>query len=509
MLPLAVFAISLAFGPQIIDLSLQLDDSARQSLRRAPDTDVPATLTYQDAGREQRFAVTVHVKGQKGSARPIDDKPAFKIKLAKGERLLGLQHLTLNNMVQDPTMLREALGYEVYAAAGVAVPRTGYVRLKLDGGDQGLYLNVETIDTRFLDRVFHDSRGALYEAAYGVDLREGDEPQFELDEGADAGRARLTSFIRAVQSPGDGVFYGAAAQVDTASFLSMMAASMLLGDWDNYYSSNNYRIYWNPSTRRWHFIPTGLDQTFAADATTVFGGSGVLFQKCLASDRCTSDYARAVADVSARFERLALQTRMDALLSVIDEPSRLDPKRPYDDAAMRTARDAMRAFIDHQPAKVRASVSCLAEEGGSLSACAGEVIVSAVGDRCVELASKSGGTRGAAVGRCHGGSRQRWHLIRSDGAATIKSAASGECLDLAKGADSGDVRVDHAGCSDSPAQLFALRDTPAGTQLVAKVSGQCLAAGPAAADAKAAPLVHVSCTPDAAQTWRVQRSFLR
>src|SRR5438309_1802919 len=135
MLPALLFAVSLAFGPQVIDLSLQLDDSARQSLRNAPDADVPATMTFNDAGREQSFAVTVHVKGQRGSARPLDDKPAFKIKLRTGQRWLGLERLTLNNMVQDATMLHEAIAYQVYADAGVAVPRTGYVRLKVDGRD--------------------------------------------------------------------------------------------------------------------------------------------------------------------------------------------------------------------------------------------------------------------------------------------------------------------------------------------------------------------------------------
>jgi hypothetical protein len=289
----------------------------------------------------------------------------------------------------------------------------------------------------------------------------------------------------------------------------MMAASVTLADWDNYYSSNNYRIYWNPSTRRWHFIPTGIDQTFGADSTTVFGGSGVLFQKCLASDRCTNDYARAVRDVTDRFERLALQTRMDALLSLIDEPSRVDPKRPYDDATMRTAREAMRTFVDRQPARVRQTVSCLAEEGSSLSACAGEVIVNASGELCVEAASKSGSTRGATVSRCLGGTKQRWHLARSGDAFSIKSAANGECLDLTKGVEGGDGRVDHAACSDTAAQLFALHDGPAGTQLVARLSGQCLTTGPASEDAKAAPLLQVTCGPDTAQTWRIQRSFLR
>jgi hypothetical protein len=508
MFPALLFAISVAFGPRIIDLSLQFDDNARQSLQRAPNHDVPATLTLHHAPGEETFAVTVHVKGQTGSARPIDDKPAFKIKLTNGKRLLGLEHLTLNNMVQDPTMLHEAIGYQVYADAGVAAPSTGYVRLTVDGREQGLYLNVETIDRQFLERVFHDGSGILYEANYGVDLRDGDEGKFELDEGSDPNHAQLRALIAAVHTGGDGVFYGSGAQVDTAGFLSMMAAGALLADWDNYYAANNYRIYWNPATHRWHFIPTGIDQTFNPDTTSVFGAIGVLFQKCLASDRCTNDYAKAVGDVSVRFERLGLATRIDALLSVIEEPSRADSKRPYDDAAMRSAREAMRLFVDAQPGRVRDQVSCL-RHNASVAACAGHVIVSGAGDGCLEVASGHSGRHGAAarVGRCLGGPRQRWHLVATGDAFALKSPGSGECLELAGTDDEGDTHVNHAACNGSATQLFALRPGAGATHLVAKGSGKCLAAAPG--DEQTQVIVERRCAPETAQDWRVQRSIFR
>jgi spore coat protein CotH len=352
MLAPLILSLSIAFGPQVIDLSLRIDDTARHSLESAPETEVPATMTYRDGGAERSYAVTVHVKGQLGSGRSVNDKAAFKIKLAKGERFLGQEHLTLNNMVQDPTMLREALGYQVYEAAGVAVPRTGYVRLMVNGQDYGLYLNVETIDPLFLERRFGDAAGILYEGAYGVDLREKDVEKFQLHEGSDPDHAQLLALIHAVEAPGDGVFYGADAPVDTKEFLSMMAAAMLLDDWDNYYAANNYRIFWSAATRRWSFIPTGIDQTFGGYATTVYGAAGVLFMRCLKSDRCRTDYLAEVRDVAGRFQHLGLATRMDALLSVIDAPSRADPKRPYDDDVMQRAREAMRRFIDNQPARV-------------------------------------------------------------------------------------------------------------------------------------------------------------
>lgn len=356
MMPSLLLALAVAFGPQVIDLALLLDDTARQSLQSRPNADAAATLIFREGGAEQRRSVTVHVKGQLGSARPVDDKPAFKIKLAKGERFLGLEHLTLNNMVQDPTMLREALGYQVYEAAGVAVPATSYVRLTINGQDYGLYLNLETIDPVFLERRFGDGGGILYEGSYGVDLREGQEDKFQLHEGRDPNHAQLSSLIHAVQAPGDGVFYGPEAQVETRAFLSMMAASVLLDDWDNYYASNNYRIYWNPSTRRWSFIPTGIDQTFGGYATSVYGAAGVLFMTCLKSERCLNEYSATVRDVAERFERLGLSTKMDALLSIIDGPSRADPKKPYDDELMRRARESMRRFIEQQPSRVRAQL---------------------------------------------------------------------------------------------------------------------------------------------------------
>jgi spore coat protein CotH len=215
-------------------------------------------------------------------------------------------------MVQWIAMLHEALGYRG-ACRGRCAGAGGraYARLTV-GQDYGPILNVETIDLLFLKRRFGDNSGILYEGEYGVDLRTGDEAKFQLDAGQDPGHAQLTSFIRAVEAPGDGVFYGANAQVDTPSFLGMMAVQALIADWDNYYKANNYRIYWNPSVQRWFFIPTGIDQTFVDASTSVFGGTGILFQKCLASERSRPSFGRG----DARSLRTAhLAERMTSLLS--------------------------------------------------------------------------------------------------------------------------------------------------------------------------------------------------
>lgn len=338
----------------IVDLALRVDADAIASLRAEGDNEVPARLAVTSTGADaEPVEITLRLKGQRGSKRSIEDKPAFKIDVKGHRQVLGFEHLTLNNMVQDPTMLHETIGYRVYDDAGVPVPETAYARVAVNGEPYGLYLLVESIDRQFLDRRFGDASGILYEGAYGADLNEGDEEKFELDEGEDPHRTELRKLIRAVSAPGDGVFYDESALVDSASFLSMMAVQVLIDDWDNYYRSNNYRIYWNPSARRWFFIPTGIDQTFTHHKTEVFGATGTLFRKCIRSARCTADYRAAVRHAADRFERLELPRVIDRVVSVIDVASKADPKKPYDDRDMDAARTKMRQLIAARPDDVR------------------------------------------------------------------------------------------------------------------------------------------------------------
>jgi hypothetical protein len=498
-----------AFGAKIIDIALTLDEAAKQSLATSPETDVPGKMSFTDEiGARKTYDVKVRLKGQKGSKRPIDDKPAFKIKLAPGDHFFGLDQLTLNNMVQDRTMLHEALGYQVYEAAGVKVPSTGYARVSLNGEPYGLYLNVETIDKNFLKRQFGDDQGILYEGAYGVDLRASDVDKFQLDEGKDPGRAKLRTLIRALDAPGDDVFYGTPPLVDTRSFLAMMAAGMLLEDWDNYYLSNNYRIYWNPSASRWVFIPTGIDQTFGSNSTAVFGAKGLLFQKCLSSERCTQEYAAAMQDAADRFEGLGLLARMDALLAVIDAAAQEDPKKFYDAARMTRARDSMRNFIAKRPSQVRAAFSCL-ESGHqfAFAACAGVVAVNPAIKKCLEMSRKDDerNAGGIKIAPCHGARNQRWRLVPTGDAFQLASASAETCLDV-KGArrDEG-APVEPSSCAGTDSQLFSLSPVGQDTQLVVRHSGKCVAVPPDATTGAA--LIQVTCAQDAAQTWRVQRSI--
>ena len=149
------------FDPmQVVEIDLAIPPASREALRADPDEYVDASFSLAAAGGTYGpLAVGVRLKGS-ASFRTLEGKAAFKI--AFDERFLGLRRLTLNKMVQDPSMLHEALAFEVHREAGIASPRTGYAYVRVDGDDYGLYSNIETPDRVMLPRWFA-STTHLYE----------------------------------------------------------------------------------------------------------------------------------------------------------------------------------------------------------------------------------------------------------------------------------------------------------------------------------------------------------
>jgi len=218
------------------------------------------------------YEVKVKIKGM-ASVQGFDRKPSLKIDFEKP--FCGLKNLALNNMVQDTSFVNEALAYKTYEAMGVPAPRLGYSSVVVNGAPLGLYLSLETIDKRFLARHFSNATGPIYEGTYGGDLRHGDvgtrlfEFTGEDDDPEANGNPQMHELISAIDAPGDHVFYGPGQLIDTAEFTSMLATAYVIGDWDNYPTANNYRVYRNPQTGLWSFIPTGTDQTFGAQPSNL------------------------------------------------------------------------------------------------------------------------------------------------------------------------------------------------------------------------------------------------
>ena len=247
--------------------------------------------------------VGIRKKGFVGSASPT--KPSLKIdfgEFVSGQRLEGLDRLTLNNALQDPAYIKTCLAYKVMAAAGVPAPLCNFARVTvhtLNGAvtetpvNNLIYVNVESIKPPFLGRVFGNGTGRLFEgtlsdfwlktpisqgplnqgppfigAATNEPWRNTIDPK---DDPSAANQTEINALTSALVDPNS---TNAArrtaieAVLDLDAYLTYWAAEGLVGHWDGYADDqNNFYFYVKPQDGKIHFIPWGPDDTFGRGNT--------------------------------------------------------------------------------------------------------------------------------------------------------------------------------------------------------------------------------------------------
>jgi hypothetical protein len=349
---------ALLSSPTVEDIDLLIPSDAWEDLVAAPREWARGAFSFRGVTVPN---VGIHLKGRLGSFRPIDQKAAFRVGFdhyEQGRRFLDLESLTLNNMVQDWSKLHEHLGYALYAAAGVPAPRSGWAWLRVDDEPYGLYLLLEPVDDRFLRRWFEDPSGNLYEGLYGQDLVSADVPELELDEaGAITDRSDLQALVDAVQAErGPDWLPGVEAVLDLDAFLSMMAVDALLGHWDGYcYTSNNYRIYFEPGTSLATFIPWGIDQTFNG-GFPVFDFGAVLPIRCRDDVECWERYRLRLWQLTDVWEDLGLEQLLEEKYALIRDEVHDDPMLEHSPWDFEGAVDDLRAVIEARPEQARAEL---------------------------------------------------------------------------------------------------------------------------------------------------------
>jgi len=94
-----------------------------------------------------------------------NNRYSFKIEFDhfdKTNTYYGLDKLSLNNIIQDNTYMKDFLTYQMMGYFGVNAPLCSYVQILINGEEFGLYLAVEGIEDSFLERSFGNDYGELY-----------------------------------------------------------------------------------------------------------------------------------------------------------------------------------------------------------------------------------------------------------------------------------------------------------------------------------------------------------
>ena len=279
---------------QVRSYHIELSDSAIQQLHEDPKHYVRATFRE---GDDVYKAVGVRLKGGPGSFRMLDgnSKAAFTVKFnhfVKGQRFHGLRRIILNNAVQDPTYMCEYIGYGLFRDAGVPAPRIGYATVAVNQEPYGLYVQVEAVSSDFLKRWYSKTEGNLYEGSFR-DVVEWRELDLDSNQGRE-NRRDLRRLAKSIEKADDNNPWESLADyVDLGNFTRFIALEQLVNHWDGYTQTNNYRMYYNPETKKFEFFPHGADQLFQDVRGNIFRDQrGILSRALVQTDSGKQRYCQ-------------------------------------------------------------------------------------------------------------------------------------------------------------------------------------------------------------------------
>lgn len=117
---------------------------------------------------EKYVSVGIRAKGNtslSSVAQYGNDRYSFKIEFDhydSGITYHGLDKISLNNLIQDNTCMKDYVVYQIMNDFGADAPLCSFVYITVNGEDWGLYLAVEAVEESFLERNYGSDYGELY-----------------------------------------------------------------------------------------------------------------------------------------------------------------------------------------------------------------------------------------------------------------------------------------------------------------------------------------------------------
>ena len=156
------------FGSSIISLDIKTDQQAWDEMIANAEAksyimvDVVVNgVTYQSVGVRTKGNASLTQVSQSASPQ----RYSFRIKFdeyIEASTLLGLDELVLNNMISDPSYMKEYLSQELMRYIGVEAPLTNYASLSVNGEGIGFYVALESYGSSYNRRVYGDNKSNYY-----------------------------------------------------------------------------------------------------------------------------------------------------------------------------------------------------------------------------------------------------------------------------------------------------------------------------------------------------------
>lgn len=160
---------STVFGSgQVATVAIEVDQSEWENLlQNATDKEyIPAKVAINGKTLSE---VGIRAKGNTSLTQvagdDTTDRYSFKLEFdhyISDQTFDGLDKLALNNVISDPTYMKEYLSYQMLETLDIAVPRYGFADVTVNGEAWGFYFTVEVLEESYLERNYGSDYGKLY-----------------------------------------------------------------------------------------------------------------------------------------------------------------------------------------------------------------------------------------------------------------------------------------------------------------------------------------------------------
>ena len=210
-------------------------------------------------------------------------KKSFRISFNSynsNDNYYGIEKMDLNADVNDPSLMRSKLAWELYRFLGVPGSRSNHVLLYINDDFYGVYLNTEHIDERYVKERFDNNDGNLFRNLWPADLSylgsSQEEYKYEFNgrrvyalrtnEDWDDYEDLAVLITRLDQYSGAALKAELEPLMNVQQYLKALAVDVMSGNWDGYSGDkNNYFLYRDQVSGRFEYIPYNLENSFGID----------------------------------------------------------------------------------------------------------------------------------------------------------------------------------------------------------------------------------------------------
>ena len=312
-------------------------------------------------------------------------KPGLRVdfdRYSDKQTFLGLKSFVLDNLIQDPSGIKETVAMRFFTRLGIPAPRETHAELFVNGKYAGLYGLVESVDKTMMGRVYGSigdnvqNDGYLFEYNYVIES-----PWRFENQGSALGPYKARFDIKTNESKGDVAIWGPIEDlvrlvnntpassfeqtvgplIDLPGFVRYIAAQNFIAQDDGfngYAGMNNFYLYRLEDSTKHAFIAWDEDNAFLSPQFLINTrlGDNVLTRKTLELPAFQAEYYNSLLEAATSASDW-MQQEMQRQFAMIADAMQSDTKKPYSNGDHAAARDAMLAFPAERIIVVRCEVA--------------------------------------------------------------------------------------------------------------------------------------------------------